>query len=65
MLTGEIIETYIDDRPYPSCLVYGMTSGGEPLHSVWGYDDVERVGALITVYRPDPERWVSWRVRRR
>ena len=65
VLNGEIIETYPDDKPYPSCLVYGMTSGGEPLHSVWGYDEVEQVGALITVYRPDLERWVDWRVRRR
>lgn len=28
VLNGEIIEDYPDDRPYPSCLVYGNTFGG-------------------------------------
>lgn len=31
---GEIIEEYLDDFPYPSCLVYGETFSGEPVHSV-------------------------------
>ncbi len=31
---GEIIEEYSTDRPYPSCLVYGNTFGGDPVHSV-------------------------------
>lgn len=31
---GEIIENYPDDRPYPSCLVYGETFSKEPVHSV-------------------------------
>jgi hypothetical protein len=31
---GEIVEEYPEDRPYPSCLVYGDTFGGEPVHSV-------------------------------
>ena len=32
---GEIIEEYPTDRPYPSCLIYGPTRAGGPLHSVW------------------------------
>lgn len=27
---GEVIEEYPDDRPFPSCLIYGRTPGGEP-----------------------------------
>ncbi|MGB2824449.1 MAG: DUF4258 domain-containing protein [Phycisphaerae bacterium] len=64
-LHGEIIEDYPSDRPYPSCLVYGRTSGGDPVHSVWGYNDATKWAVLITVYRPDPDRWVDWRQRRR
>jgi hypothetical protein len=62
---GEIIEQYSDDKPYPSCLVYGTTFAGDPVHSVWGgYNEDNKWAVLITVYRPDPERWVEWRTRR-
>ena len=61
---GEIIEDYIEDKPYPSCLVFGKTFGGDPLHSVWAYNDRTRWAVLVTVYRPDPERWIEWRKRR-
>ena len=34
VLSGEIIEEYPDDRPYPSCLIYRITPEGNPVHSV-------------------------------
>ena len=61
---GEVIETYPTDRPYPSCLIYGDNVDGEPVHSVWAYNQENRWAVLITVYRPDPGRWVNWRRRR-
>ena len=61
---GEIIEDYPDDKPYPSCLVYGDTFAGAPVHSVWAYNQNNQWAVLITVYRPDPKRWINWRVRR-
>ena len=61
---GEIIEEYPTDRPYPSCLVYGQTTGGEPVHSVWAYNEASKWAVLVTVYRPDPERWTDWRRRK-
>ena len=61
---GEIIETYPSDRPFPSCLVYGSTVEGAPVHSVWAYNQDTRWAVLVTVYRPDPERWIDWRRRR-
>lgn len=64
-LHGEVIEEYPDDSPYPSCLVYGNTFSGEPVHSVWGYDEETGWAALITTYRPDPSLWIDWRTRRR
>ncbi len=63
--TGEIIEEYPDDTPYPSCLVYGTMSLGDPVHSVWAYDSGSKIAVLITVYRPDPNRWVNWKERRK
>ena len=61
---GEIIEEYPEDKPYPSCLIYGDTFLGEPVHSVWAYNEANRWAVLITVYRPDPKRWINWRKRR-
>ena len=65
VIHGEIIEDYPDDRPYPSCLIYGDTPTDEPVHTVWAYNRETRAAALITTYRPDPARWVNWRTRRR
>ena len=64
VLSGEVIEDYPDDGPYPSCLIYGNTFSGEPVHSVWAYNDENGWAVLITIYRPDPERWLDWRTRR-
>jgi hypothetical protein len=65
VMHGEIIEDYPDDRPYPSCLIYGMTFSGDPVHSVWAYNEENQWAVLITVYRPDPDRWINWRKRKR
>ena len=62
---GEIIEDYTNDRPYPSCLIYGQTFSGSPVHSVWAYNETNLWAVLITVYRPDPNLWINWRERRR
>ncbi len=62
--SGRIIEDYPADHPLPSCLVLGFTEEGTPLHSVWAYDENTGRSVLVTVYRPDPVRWVDWRIRR-
>lgn len=65
VLHGEIIEEYPADRPYPSCLIYGQTFSGDPVHSVWAYNEQNGWAVLITVYRPDPNLWINWRERRK
>lgn len=65
VLHGEIIEDYPTDKPYPSCLVYGQTFSGDPVHSVWAYNEQNGWTVLITVYRPDPNQWINWRERKR
>lgn len=49
--TGEIIENYPDDYPYPSFLLLG----GDKLHVVCGIGE----GRLwiITAYRPSLDKW--------
>lgn len=61
---GELIEEYPRDKPYPSCLIYGDTFTGEPVHTVWAHNEENKWAVLITVYRPDPNRWINWRKRR-
>lgn len=63
--SGEIIEDYPTDKPYPSCLVFGIGEVQSPIHSVWAYNDVNGWAVLITVYRPDPKRWIEWKTRRK
>jgi hypothetical protein len=62
--SGDMIESYPDDLPLPSCLVYGENDREEPIHSVWAYDEDESLAILITVYRPDRGRWIDFKKRR-
>lgn len=62
---GEIIEDYPNDKPYPSCLIYGRNVKQEPIHSVWAYNEENGWAVLITVYKPDPERWIDFKLRKK
>lgn len=53
--TGEIIEEYREDLPYPSRLVFGR-AGERILHVVAG-DAPDGETIVITVYVPDPDKW--------
>jgi hypothetical protein len=33
VLHGEVIETYLNDTPYPSCLVFGRSFSRESIHT--------------------------------
>ena len=60
---GEIIEDYPDDKYGPSCLIFGATQRGRPLHVQCSYPSRVLV-KIITVYEPDPARWIDYRTRR-
>jgi hypothetical protein len=47
VLQGEVIEDYPTDKPYPSCLIYGNNFEGEPIHSVWAYNEKTRWAVFI------------------
>lgn len=61
--SGEVIEDYPDDKYGPSCLVFGRTLAGRPLHIQCSYPTREKV-KIITVYEPDPKQWIGFRLRR-
>ena len=53
---GDKIETYPDDKPYPSYLVLGWI-GARPLHVVAADNANAKETIVITVYEPDPACW--------
>jgi uncharacterized protein DUF4258 len=61
--SGEVIEDYPTDKYGPSCLIFGRTSTGRPLHVQCSYPSRPLV-KVITLYEPDPDLWVDFRTRK-
>ena len=60
---GEVIEDYPEDKYGPSCLVFGVTKSNRPIHIQCSHPSRELV-KIITLYQPDPEQWIDYKVRR-
>jgi hypothetical protein len=54
--SGEIIENYPNDTPYPSFLILGNV-GTKAIHVVYADDAEENTQIVITVYEPDQKIW--------
>lgn len=61
--SSEIIEDYPHDKYGPSCIVLGFTQKGRPLHIQCSYPSRLLI-KIITLYEPDPNEWIDFRVRR-
>jgi hypothetical protein len=59
----ELIEDYPDDKYGSSCLLLGFSNVGRPLHLHCSYPSRPLV-KIITLYEPDPDRWVNFRTRK-
>ena len=59
----EVIEDYLEDKYGPSCLILGFTTAGRPIHLQCSYPTRPLV-KIVTVYEPDPERWIGLRNRK-
>lgn len=55
VMNGEIIEDYINDYPYPSCLIFGYTLRNKVLHVVLGYDGDNVY--IVTAYYPNTDKF--------
>jgi len=64
LTSGEVLEEYKTDRPYPSYLINGKTKSGRPLHIVCAPVEEEELLIIITVYEPHPDLWIDFRKRR-
>ena len=63
LLSGEMIEDYPNDKYGPSCLVFGLSDAGRPLHVQCSYP-IRPLVKIITVYEPNPLQWINYRHRR-
>lgn len=54
--TGETIEDYPKDNPYPSRLILGWVES-RPIHLVVAENIDEDVIFVITAYQPEPDQW--------
>ena len=53
--TGEIIEDYPEDYPYPSCLVLGFSVNNVRIHIVCGVGDNKLW--IVSAYYPTLDKW--------
>ena len=60
---SEVIEDYPEDKYGASCLLLGYTKAGRPLHIQCSYPSRPLV-KIITLYQPDPDLWINFRIRR-
>jgi Domain of unknown function (DUF4258) len=64
LVSGDIIELNLTDRPYPTTLTFAMV-GPTPLHVLWAEHPTTGKTLVITTYVPD-DRWnPDFRTRRK
>lgn len=55
---GEIIKSYLDDRPYPSYLILGFRRENA-VHLVIAKNVQDDECIVVTAYIPDPSIWMD------
>lgn len=61
ILTGEIVENYPHDKPYPSCLIMGYVRAHQPVYVLCVLGETVHI---ITVHWLDPSKWLDPKTRR-
>jgi len=61
--TAQILENYPEHKRGPCCLLNGVTDNGRSVHIVC--TTAQPVLIIITVYEPQPPKWVTPTQRRR
>jgi hypothetical protein len=60
VLRGKNIESYTEDKPYQSYLIYRRTAEARPIHIVCAYaEDINKV-IIITGYQPRLDQWIDF-----
>jgi len=53
---GEVIQSYPDDKPYPSFLML-CEINKRPIHIVLAKEDIDKKCIIVTAYEPAIELW--------
>ena len=53
---GEVIQSYPDDKPYPSFLML-CEINKRPIHIVLAKEDIDKKCIIVTAYEPSIELW--------
>lgn len=53
---GEMIEWYAEAKPYPGCLIAGV-SGSKQIHVVAAWDETDHTVYIVTAYMPDKDHF--------
>ncbi|MDA3799314.1 MAG: DUF4258 domain-containing protein [Kiritimatiellae bacterium] len=61
---AEVIEDYPEDKYGSSCLILGFTNILRPLHVLCSYPSRPLL-KIITVYEPNPNMWINFKIRRK
>ncbi len=61
--SGQIIESYPTDKYGPTCLIFGLTTEGRPIHVQCTHPTREKV-KIVTLYEPGREEWIDFKGRR-
>lgn len=56
--TGEVIQEYPEDRPYPSALILGFKNS-TAIHAVVAKDPAGGTCYVVTAYVPDANLWTA------
>ena len=56
-------QDYPDDKYGSSCLIFGHTKTGRPIHVLCSYPS-RTLLKIITIYEPDPAEWINCRIRK-
>jgi len=62
--SSKIIENYPNDKYGPSCLILGYTNNQRALHIQSSYPS-RPILKIITIYEPDPAKWINFEERRK
>lgn len=62
--SGEVIEDYPEDEPFPSRLILG-TVQNRPLHVVVAEEKDSDITHVVTAYQPDLDQWENGFKRRK
>jgi len=63
LANAEVIEDYPEHKYGPSCLIFCRTMAARPLHIQCSYPSRPLI-KVITLYEPDPARWIDFKIRR-